>query len=123
MQVLNNATYFWLVYSSAVSNYQACLNQGGPLAPITCYSQVTKNVTNALNSSSTTLNQILTAIQILNQIVGTSPNSAAQTAPPTVNATIQSLQQTAQRYTSQISGISQQTSTCILQAANTARAG
>ena len=77
----------------------------------------------AMNSfSSAVQGPINTATQLLQQGLGASPNSAAQTASAVANATIQSLQQQAQSAASQASGYAQQAQTCISNAVAAANA-
>jgi len=106
--------------NTAVSNYQTCVNL---YTVFGCSGQAFTIASTASGSvSALVTSKINTATNIFNQIIGTSPTSTTQGAASQVNATIQSLQQTVKTTKSQISNISSETSTCLLQVANNAAA-
>jgi len=126
-QSLNNASSsIQSSINSATTNLQNCLSQNsifGVPNPIPCTSQVISIGSSIAGSFTTTMQGYVQSVtQLVNQVAGIPSTSAAQNVAPLVNTTIQSLQQTGQNAASQISNISNQTSTCLTQVASAAAA-
>ena len=109
MQNVNSASSSYQSgINSAVSNYKACVDQ---FTDFVCTGQAFTIATNALRrETDSAISLINTAKNIFNQIIGTS------------TASIQSLQNTVQETTLQISNISNTTLVCLSQVANNAAA-